>query len=287
MKISQYTYRRGCGASIIAFLLTALPNPAFAHFLWAQIVSGENPKPTLKITFAEQPGEKTLANLMPRLKPTRFHYAGKTDPLPSRTTEGALLADLPAKTTIAGTEQIWGVLDRREQKRGVFLLHYHARAAATNESAQKPSGLAVEALATQSGNRVTVEIRQDDWTVPNVPVTLHTNGTILAATTDLAGKATFTLPQTARGVCGIRAEITDNTPGKHDGKDYELVRHYTTLTFPLNSTTEVAQQTVRQIVRGRGGVRTGSQCHAVGIVSVVAFDRSCASPATGGTAPAN
>lgn len=227
--------------------------PAHAHFLWASIVPGA--KPTLQIRFTEVPQEKTLPALLPKLHPNRtwsaekpagatepatVALAGSTRHLSLLTGDGVRQAALTSGTRLAATEQVWGVLDKAKEGRGVFLLKYYAKAAGDAEAAQGTAGLPVEIVVSQSGTKYTATVLNQGKPVADAEVIVITpttpNGS--ARKTDAKGKVEFTNEDS--GLIGIRAMVAENTKGDYEGKAYELVRHYSTLTFPTPNQPRLA-----------------------------------------------
>lgn len=204
--------------------------PARAHFLWAEITPA--PEPTLHLTFVEQPGEKTLDTLLPRIQEARA-WTPDGAALTCKAGEGALLSPLPQTARVAGAAQTWGVLDRSAQGRGVFLLQYYAKAALNAEAAAEAANLHVEVFARREGADWIVTTRHGEKAEPGAELTVTVPGAAkpLELHTDANGEARFQMPKA--GLCAIRAMIAEKETGNYEGKAYTLKRYYSTLTFPV------------------------------------------------------
>lgn len=212
--------------AILTVALAALP--ARAHFLWAKITPGD--APTVQLMFSETPNEATPESLIAKVRPVNFRADAGEIGKPTAT----LIYPLAPNARTASAEQIWGVLDRTEQKRGVFLLHYYAKAALSEGAAGTVAEKSpMEVVAVREGKILRVEARQDGFPIPQAKIMLFNGETILSQTADLAGKAAFDVSAAPGGLTGIRAETERKTPGVYEGKKYETIRHYATLTFPM------------------------------------------------------
>lgn len=213
---------------LVAWMLS-LPTPAFAHFLWARLEKG-----TVRLGLLETPDEPPAAALTEKIAAARA-WTPEGTPVALESKDAARCGHLPAGARIVLAEQRYGVMDRKDAGRGVFLLHYHAKAAMSETDAGTPTRAGVEILARRQGGTLIAEVRQGGWPVPHAEVTLHLPGDIRRDRTDLAGKAAFSLPSPVRaGLCGLRAAVVEAKPGTEGGKAYESIRHYATLTFPVD-----------------------------------------------------
>src|SRR5262249_47440167 len=154
-------------AVIGCVLLVAATRPAAAQFLWAE--TSTTPKPTFRLTFGEAAGESTPASLLERIQKARTWTAdGKT--LDLKPGDGLLLAALPTGVRSAGVEQTWGVLDRRPQGRGLFLLRYYAKAAQNATAAASSLKLPVEIFVGRAGAVWVATVRHNDLPVAGAEV---------------------------------------------------------------------------------------------------------------------
>lgn len=225
------------GATVGALLIVS-PRGADAHFLWAQVTPGT--EPSFRLTFAENAGEDTTESLIGRIKPTRVWTAdGK--PLTLKPEKGALATRLPAGARVAAVEQTWGVMDRQAEGRGKFLLRYYAKAASDTAGAAESAKLLVEVFLKREGTLCIATVRQEGKPVAGAEVTLVRPGETesVAIKANAVGEVRFTAEQA--GTCQIRAMVPEQQSGTQDGKAYDLVRSYSTLTVPVGAETRTAR----------------------------------------------
>jgi hypothetical protein len=125
-----------------------------------------------------------------------------------------------------------------------YLLRYRARAAAALSHAEiQMPGAPTDITARRDGETLVVTAWQGGWPCPATEVTLHWPGGGQAqATTDLAGRATFTYPKLTRsGFIGVRARVVEGVQGEQEGKKYTEVHHWTTLSFPVSVPLSTSQ----------------------------------------------
>jgi hypothetical protein len=224
---------------LAALTVAGIASTAHAHFLWAQIDDKTN---TVQVTLAE--GASGVTEGVPVKQLAAAHaWAGQVKDLPLKTEGAARSAELPPGAGVAGVAQNWGVLDKTEQGRGIFLLEYGAKAAASLQTASGSVNLPLELFArpdTGTPNGAIVELRHNGKPVPATAITLHApedeKGWTLTA--DDRGLAHFLVNKP--GIYGLRAGVVEETPGEFEGKKYPRIRRYATLTFR----SEIAVQTV-------------------------------------------
>lgn len=206
-------------AAIVA--VVAIPSVAQAHFIWATIDDGQVRFALLEDPFSA-PDErfgKYVAKLTTKL------------PL-GEITGGARSCALPKETRVALADTVLGVM-AREAAGGLVV--YHAKAVVGREDAARPSGAAVELLASQVGNELIVTALRNGVGVPDSEVIIHLSGTEEKplGVTDAKGIARFALPANApAGRIGLRAKIVEKKSGEDDGKKYTEIHHWATLTLP-------------------------------------------------------
>lgn len=217
------------GFALSAVLLGACPS--YAHFLWAEIDA--KPQPSLHLTLAEAAGEMTTGVSLDRLKAARaWDGAGK---VLATAPDGATLA-APVATDFAAAQQTWGVLDKSEGGRGVFLLQYYAKAARSVEAAAQDARLPLELFLRRDQSTLVATLKHNGKPVPLASVKLHEPDADKPRdlTTDAAGVLRF--PAAKPGLYGLRAAVAETKKGAHEGKPYDLIRHYSTLTFTVAAT---------------------------------------------------
>ncbi|MCC6730195.1 MAG: DUF3386 family protein [Chthonomonadales bacterium] len=233
--------------------LLAVCAPARAHFLWA-VVEPDGGSARALLRFSETPAEPTSPALLARVRPERAWAAGR-GPLQLAPREGALACAMPAGARVLAAWQSWGVTDRAAQGRGVFLLRYHAKGAATIDDAGADAGLRVEVYAREVAGRCEVTVRDRGQAggaaAPaagaEIQVSAPGGGQAIALTADANGCASFA--PGSPGLCGIRALVRRNVEGTHGGKPYALVRDYSTLTFRIGASARRADPAAWDLLR--------------------------------------
>lgn len=222
---------------LAAGLLTGLSAlPAQAHFLWAELAPGTTP--VLQLKFVEQANEKTTPELLAKLKPSKVWTAKGETPV-VKPGDGALETVVPEGTRLVAAVQTWGVMDRSAQGRGVFLLEYYAKAAADLNAAGQSAKLPVEAFVKREGDSFVVLVKQEGKAARDAEIVLQRpgNGNLLALKTDAAGKTQF--KSAGEGLYGLHATVAEKRSGSYEGKNYDLIRHYTTLTFHVGASSTI------------------------------------------------
>ncbi len=207
----------------LSLVLLGIAGMAQAHYLWASL----DPKAKMvAVALQEIPGDAPipLAARTPRVKA----WTPTTTALPLRA-EGAWLK-APTDASGVGVSLDYGVLDRRDAGRGLFWLNYYAKAVATPEASAVRLGLPIElsvAKGTDGRNLVTVWSEGKPTAGANIVVENP------VGTNTFEGKTgaddTVALPMSS-GPLAVRAFVTSPTKGTHDGRAYDLVRSYSTLT---------------------------------------------------------
>ena len=201
----------------------AIPSLCQAHFLWASLDSKTK---TLAIGLQEVPAQEPLplgerAALVRALLPSGRVLDLKADGnwFRAQTPESCVGANLD-----------YGVIDRRDSGRGVFWLEYYAKAATTLGSSQVKLGLPVELFTTQRNDgSPMITVLRDGKPAAGADLVVEdaTGKTTFERKTEADGTATLL---TVQGPIAVRALITENAPGTHGGKPYDLIRIYSTLT---------------------------------------------------------
>jgi len=196
-----------------------LAQTASAHFLW---VSFDATKPhQVRFELAETPGDSPVPGI-----------AGKAASVQGWLPNGRSLAiskDLTASADgVAGASLVYGILDRSEQNRGVFLLNYYAKAAADAKFAGTALGLRTEIVAEAKGGKLVLTTLLDKKPAPGAELNvLIANGQPVEAKADAAGQ--FSVDWKAGQVVAARAMVAEAKQGEFEGKKYALVRNYATL----------------------------------------------------------
>lgn len=225
-------------AATIGIATAVFSQPAFAHFIFIELPP-ESPG-MVHMRFSDEPLEATNRRFQRLIEHTIVHTACDHTVemgFGEEALEGAVPADTPS---VAGS-LLYGVLDRSEQGRGIFLLQYHAKGVRALCGAESRVGLPLEIVAEQRGNRLIFTVLHNGEPAPGAEVWALAPGHFepLTLETNAAGQAE--VPFDRRGWLGIRAMVAEDIAGEHEGEAYELTRHYTTLTLyhDLEKGTEV------------------------------------------------
>ncbi len=208
-------------------LLAALAaGAAQAHFMWASL--SPNPRnPSVRFEFAEAPGESVI----PRFSDRGPAVKG-VGPFTLKAQDDVLVGGLEAPVKVAGASLDYGILDRKEMNRGVFMLYYYAKAAADPASSQTSIGLPLEMSATDAGGTLTVRVTQGGAPAAGAEVvaTLPGEAKPFTGKTDAEGR--LALPRlVGLGAVAVRAGVAEEAKGEFEGKPFTMVRRYTTLTL--------------------------------------------------------
>ncbi|RYG35171.1 hypothetical protein EON81_13510 [bacterium] len=218
---------RGSVHLIVALGAAFAPAFAHAHFLWASL---DGTTKTVAIGLQEVPTDAPLplaerAGLIKAWTASEKTLALKP--------EGNWLKSLTTDHCV-GVSLDYGVLDKRDQNRGVFWLRYYAKAADSPATSQTKVGLPVEVtFSVLDETRFLVTVLKDGKPTAGADVVIASSK---EGADPIEGKtgADGTLAFDAQGgPLAIRALVTDNVKGKHDGKSYDLVRSYCSLTVPM------------------------------------------------------
>lgn len=217
-------------SSVAAIVATvAVQSTAHAHFIWA-VVEGNQVRFALQENVAEAPNakfEKYVANLSTRCGGKELGTGVVKD--------GARYTPLPAGQSVAASQSTVGAKERDGKP---YLLVYHAKGAASLAAAGTNMKEPAELRARKEGDSLVVSVWQDEWTVPDAEVWVQWPGeeTPTSVRTDLKGEVKVAWSKTATtGHVGLRAMVLETKPGEHEGKKYDTIHHWTTLTFPLDA----------------------------------------------------
>lgn len=217
--------------------LALAPSLASAHFLWATFDSQTK---MVGVGLLERPGEDPLplGEMANRVRPSSKSLTLKPD---GNWMRGSV------KDNAVGVSLDYGVLDRREEGRGLFWLCYYAKAAKDAAAAQKKIGLPVELILgkTKDGRR-NVTALSAGKPAPMADIAVELAGGKPPVEGKTGPDGTFVLPAST-GPIAIRVLVTDPARGTREGKAYDLARSYSTLTVGSFALKSGAQPLTAQI----------------------------------------
>jgi N-acetylneuraminic acid mutarotase len=204
---------------------------AEAHFLWIVTDAG---KGEAKVYFSEgaEPDDPDLLDKVTGLQLLAFAPRDKVTEAAVKKQDDALVAPVGQALTV-GLSHRYGVLERGGEK---FLLAYHATSHASPIAADwKPAGdrVPLEIVPTQQGKQITLQVSWKGKPVADAQIVAGGAGlTKVEGKTDAEGK--FVVEPKQAGLLHARAKLVETETGKQDGQAYDTIRHWTTLTLPVN-----------------------------------------------------
>lgn len=212
-----------------------LAGPARAHFLFVRILPPAEGGRAAEVYFSEK-ADAGDPRYIDKVAGTRLWLQSATgEPQELAVTKGAdrLRAHLP----IHGSAAVFGILDygvlARPAQTPFLLRHYPKACAGTTEelNALKWRGQErFEFVPRFERDRVVLTLLHDGRPQPNVKVnTIDINLVGDELTTDERGEIAFAPP--SAGTYSVYAPHVDKTAGDKDGKHYDEIREFATLTF--------------------------------------------------------
>lgn len=225
---------------------------AQAHFVWVQVLPPTEKASSTKaqLSFGETPapGEAHLVNKVQQAKvyPLLTNQA-EAKPLELAVVKQDDVASWQgsvAAKDLAGLEAVcdYGVLAKGGAP---FWLNYYAKHLSTDWNKQPTSSrhLPLEIVPAFSSNGLDLLVLWQGKPLPGAKVTVDTpNNRSTELQTNQAGVATFRGPAT--GLLAILATHSEPTAGERDGKKYESIKHYSTLTIPVALTAKAAEHKI-------------------------------------------
>jgi uncharacterized GH25 family protein len=220
------------------FLLLAIATPVQAHFVWIQLLpAGEHQSPTAQVTFGETPAPGE-AHLVHKIAQTKVYPLGDEKPLKlavvKQDDSASWQGPAPAND-LTGLEAVcdYGVLAKGGAP---FWLNYSAKHLTTGwekqTTAPRAKHLALELVPTQSPAGLELLVLWQGKPLPQAKVTVDKpNNRTTELTTNDQGIAAFT--ENVTGLLAIMASHTESKAGEREGKPYESIKHYSTLTLPV------------------------------------------------------
>ncbi len=219
------------GWVVFALALWA-PQVASAHFLWLVRDAGGQPG-KMQVYFGEvaEPDDPGLLERVQAAQVWALPGRGEPQALSLTRVEDELVAELPpaARQATVVLRHTYGVMTRGDAS---FLLNYYAKSfpsplPGTWREANDPERLPLEITPTVEGKEIVLYVAWKGQPVAGATIAIHGPGVDLEGTTNEKGVFRGKFPEEGR--YSVLARYLEKTPGKHDGKSYTEVRHYTTL----------------------------------------------------------
>ncbi|HEY2827010.1 MAG TPA: DUF3386 family protein [Pirellulales bacterium] len=235
-------------------LLTAMgiSRPAAAHFLWLQVDPADKPT-RVNLWFSEsfEPGDANLLDKVAKTKAWICEADGSNRPLVlQKQVSGdqgawsAAIEAMPAGQTKSACIEAtcdYGVVSRGGS---TFLLQYSARHLPAGTGGElrnvaNHSSIPLEVNARQKNNELAISIQFDKKPTTDAQLfVIGPDNEERELKLDSNGNAQ--IEKAAPGNYAIRAGLYQKISGERDGKKYDEVRHWSTLTFELASGKEYA-----------------------------------------------
>ena len=207
--------------SLLLLALLASAGFARAHYLWATLDPAAK---SLAVALQEIPGDAPIPLGERAAKVRAFGPSA----LELRADGTWLRSSTDAKAVGVGID--YGVMDRRDAGRGVFLLQYYAKAAATPEASRTRLGLPVELSVNQdAAGRTVLTVLHEGKPAAGADVVIEEPVFTNVFEGKTGSDGTVLLPA-SKGSLAVRAAVSVSGKGVHDGAAYDLTRRYGTLT---------------------------------------------------------
>lgn len=205
---------------------TAMASTASAHFIF--VVPPEPGGETVRLAFgegAEPPYEEAMREYVEDVK---LFLAGEGSGV-ELTADGGTMAGSGSDLSVYVASKSLGVMSRGDE---TFLLKYYAKGGPRpgHWAWRSDSDLKLDIVPGVSDDgRVTLTVTFDGKPAEGAEVVYETADD--AGTEDTDGKGVVVMDAPAAGLASVRAKFVEKAAGDVDGKKYDEVRHYCTLTF--------------------------------------------------------
>ncbi len=205
---------------------------ASAHFPFLHLKS-ENGASALHVYFAEsaEPDDPILLDRLAGAEVWQVRTDGAAEPL--KVTKGE--SSLTTPVTVAGPTAYaffkdYGTLSRNGE---TFGLVYYAKTFSGPDawSIEPGENSKLDIVPTRDGENLTLTVLWDGEPVRDAEVTVQGGLDFEEGKTREDG--TFTCKVTGTDLYSIRAKHIEAAPGERDGKEYDAVRHYATLSLDI------------------------------------------------------
>lgn len=211
--------------------LLAVPGLALAHFPYIHL-DGEGERRALHAYFGHgvEPTDAKYFSRLEGAKVSRVTSDGKIEPLLLSPTKGSLVSKpVDAQPAAYLFEKDQGVISRN----GDYLLTNYAKTLSGPEawSLDTAKQLRLDMTPERDGETVTFTVRWNGRPAANIDVVVELGQEKQEGVTDAQGR--FTAKLNKPGIYTVRAWRIDKTPGERNGKVFDDVRYYSTLTLDV------------------------------------------------------
>lgn len=210
-----------------ALIALTLSSSSLAHFLYATATPTEG-----VFEFAESPGDDQLDDLAGKLEVTKFMHFPDLGTKSTALKPASLghVSTVPIQKGIVAADLVYGILDRSEAGRGVFRLEYFAKGTQTWKQAESPIGQQYEILLKKVDSRILITPVVAGKPIPS-DVIIYRRG----KTEETLKFTSQPLEIAAKDLTAVRATHAIEKSGELEGKKYDLIRQYATITTPAEA----------------------------------------------------
>jgi len=242
-RLHQFIVCAACG--LAAFAIAA---PSYAHFLWLKTISQDD-KPQAFLFFGENVADEAY-HMPERIAKTKVWLRaaeGKRSELKTKDLESedriGLIAPLESdEALVLEANQPYGIYGKSMLV--YYAKHVHAGNAGEFNASGESKDLKLDIVPQAKDGELELRVLWQGKPLKGVELVVSMGGAEpIEKTTDDEGRATLKLD--GKGTVGVLANHMDKEEsGKHDGKPYEGVLHYASLTFdwPQASASEKKSQ---------------------------------------------
>jgi len=237
---------------VTRLLLTGLLSVALfvssaqAHFIWVVTEPGEQPT-VAKVYLSEEAGPDD-PELLPKIASAQTWVLGtrgaKTQALTLKIDGDALVGEIPKR--LVGQPVVvnhsYGVMSRGAKP---FLLKYYAKAYPSQltgswTAIDKADLIPLEVNPTLEGKTLTLTVTWEGKPAAGCQVTVEGPGLKEKVQGDSNAEGKFTVEIPKAGLFSIRARKEEDASGELDGKKYEQVKHYSTLSLNVTPASVIS-----------------------------------------------
>lgn len=223
--------------------LWLITSPTLAHFLWLKTVDGK-----VHVYFAEEavPDDPELLKLVTKANAwgqvKGSQGAVEFKPIALELGEESLVGEIPAKAGVLGLDHNYGVMTKGGE---TFNLRYYAKTYSnegitTAGSVADNDHLPLEITPHWQDRELVLKVTWRKEPAADVEVIVRGAGVTEDLKTNQEGEVRLT--PTEAGILSVRAKFVEDKAGTHDEKPYTAIRHYSTLTLPLEPPTMLSTE---------------------------------------------
>lgn len=266
MTLHLRTIRKAC---LMIGIIALLQQTSWAHFIWLapQLSSGTR---SVQVYFGEEasPDDPDLLTRLNGMNAWLVAVGKPAMKLELSLADGELSAQLPESLEephLLIASHDLGVLSRGES---TFRLKYYAKAAPADQTAvwnvvNTSDLLKLDVVPSVLESTIEIQVRFDGKPVAEAEVKATGPGLDEFATaTDANGTAT--IPLKKAGIYSIRARHLEQQSGMIDDKQYDEVRHYSTVTLNTASGSQVQLDPLPELVTSFGAAIVGQEIYTYG-----------------------